>query len=270
MNRVSLFHVGPPKTATTWVYACLREHPRVALPPHDYVYYFDMHHDLGEDWYHGHFSAAKNGDVLVDPTPSTICSPRAAERIAAYNPDAKILVTLRHPVERAFSHYWHLKKKGWYAGPFSHVLEYYDPFQSWLESGFMADGIERFMRYFPRENFLFLTVDEIATQPEAAWTKILGFAGLEPFQPEALHRKINVAGPKQSFRNRLGYRLGKILFGETIDQAGQTNPLLRALSGKDEYLEGMSPDLRARLQVISLPEILKIEAITGLDLGHWR
>ena len=43
MKPVDIFHIGPQKTATTWVYRCMSEHPELAGPPRDTIHYFDMY-----------------------------------------------------------------------------------------------------------------------------------------------------------------------------------------------------------------------------------
>ena len=112
MKPVDIFHIGPQKTGTTWIYRCSREHPEIAVPPKDSIHYFDMFYPRGRGWYAEFFADAKPGQKLIDPTPSYIRSPLAAARIYEENPEAKIVLCLRHPIERAFSHYWHEKKRG--------------------------------------------------------------------------------------------------------------------------------------------------------------
>ena len=98
-NRVvQLFHVGPQKSGTTWIYRCLAEHPGVAVPPRDSIHFFDMHFGRGDGWYLEHFQDAHADQPLFDPTPSYLRSPWAPRRIAAHNPGARIALCLRHPV----------------------------------------------------------------------------------------------------------------------------------------------------------------------------
>ena len=79
---------------------------------------------------------------------------RKSKGIPEENRAAKIIVCLRNPVERAFSHFWHERKKKKYNFDFSEVLRTYDLFSSLLEPGFYAEHIERFLGYFPREQIL--------------------------------------------------------------------------------------------------------------------
>ena len=63
--------------------------------------------------YHSFFSNI-DSKILYDPTPSYIRSPFTPKRISEYNNNAKLLIIARNPIERAFSHYWHEKKKDLY------------------------------------------------------------------------------------------------------------------------------------------------------------
>jgi len=165
MRPVDIFHIGPQKTATTWIYRCMLEHPELAGPPKDTIHYFDMFYGKGRDWYAGHFDDAPPSCKLFDPTPSYVRSPWAARRIAQENPSAKIVLCLRNPLERAFSHYWHEKKKAHTNLDFASALSNYDCYASWLEPGFLAEHIEQYLRYFPREQLLCQSFDRLESDP---------------------------------------------------------------------------------------------------------
>jgi hypothetical protein len=78
------------------------------------VYYFDVHHALGDRWYLGHMPLARTvGDQRVgEASPYYLSHPHAAARAAALIPEARIVVVLRDPIERAHSHYRERWKQG--------------------------------------------------------------------------------------------------------------------------------------------------------------
>ena len=273
MKPVEIFHIGPQKTATTWIYRCMCEHPEVACPPRDTIHYFDMHYSRGRDWYAGHFSEAREGQKLFDPTPSYIRSPWAARRIAQENPRARVVVCLRNPIERAFSHYWHEKKKEHIALDFSSVLEIYDSYANWLEPGFYAEHLERFLEHFPREQLLCQSFDRLHGEPASFLDELFRFCHIDPgFTPSMLHRKINVAGPKKGvvstglkpkIRHALRW-VGKLPF---IGDQARRSPYL---TGKGEYVRGVSAEILPALREICEPEIARLERLLDLDLNRWR
>jgi hypothetical protein len=273
MRPVDIFHIGPQKTATTWVYRCMSEHPELAGPPRDTIHYFDMYYGKGRDWYAGHFRDAAASQKLFDPTPSYIRSPWAPRRIAQENPGARIVLCLRDPVERAFSHYWHEKKKSHINLGFRDVLDIYDCYANWLEPGFYAEHIERYLRYFPREQLLCQSFDRLHDEPRGFLRELFSFCGVDPdFEPSMLHRRINVAGPRQSFfsanvkpRIRTAFRwVGR------IPGLGQRARRSAYLTGKSEYVRGVPPELRGPLAELCEPEIVRLEQLLEIDLSAWR
>jgi hypothetical protein len=275
MKPVELFHIGPQKAGTTWIYRCLRQHPQIAAPPQPAIHYFDMFYARGRDWYAGFFAGAREDQRLFDPTYSYIRSPLAADRIARENPRARIALCLRNPIERAHSHYWHERKKGVLRYAFSEVLENYDLFASWLEPGFYAAHIERYLEHFPREQLLCQRFERLAADPRGFLNELLGFAGVATdFEPPELAERINPAGPLHS---RLSpaywlYRSRRSLERIGVSQASvnRWRDAVPALRGRAEYERGIPPDLYARLLEVCEPEIARLEALLGLDLSAWR
>jgi hypothetical protein len=269
MNRVSFFHIGPQKTGTTWLYHCLSEHPEVGCAVNHSVHFFDIHYHRGENWYRETFSGFADHQKLIDFTPSYIRSPWAPRRIAGYNPEGRIFLCLRNPIDRAFSHYWHEKKKGKYNFGFDEVLKNYDLFSSWIEPGLYAEHIERFLRYFERDRILAQDFSLLGRDPRAFYSQALRFMGVdESFVPEALTRKINPAGTKQWSRSPSVQRVRYWLTRGGIDRIWPS--FEERISGQREYIRGIPAALRAHLLELCEPEIVRLERLLDLDLDDWR
>ncbi len=279
MKRVDVFHVGPQKAARTWAYQCLREHPEIGCPPRDSIHYFDMLYHRGRDWYVSHFDGVSPTLIWVDPTYSYLRSPLVPARIAEENPEAKIIVCLRHPVERAFSHYWHEKRKDRFNYTFGEVLENYDLYASWIEPGFYATHLERFLSRFRRDQLLCQLYDDLERDPQRFYRDMLAFIGVEDvgFEPRRLHERINPARPWRSYgRERVGRAADRIL--RTTGLAAPVRAVKRALAGRGERgadraverLDDQAQALIAELHELFAPEIERLERLLGLDLAHWR
>jgi hypothetical protein len=275
MKTIDVFHIGPQKAATTWAYRCFSEHPGIACPPTDSIHYYDIYYAKGKRWYANFFQAARQDQLLFDPTFTYIRSPWAPRRIFDDNPKAKIICFLRNPVNRAFSHYWHEKKKGKIAFSFHEVLENYDLFSSWVEPGFYAEHLERYLEYFSRDQLLCLQLRQLKEDDEAFLRRILEFIEVDPsFKPSWLGKKANEAGGRQTFTNAIWRRvrrrlrwIGQTELIETIEEA----PVLgRWMSDREEYEQGMNEETREELQKICEPEIQRTEELLNLDLSHWR
>jgi hypothetical protein len=280
MRPVDLFHIGPQKAGTTWVYACLREHPDVVLPSRDSIHYFDIGYHRGRDWYAGHFPDHSPGRVLIDPTPSYLRCPNAPARIAKENPKAKIIVCLRHPIERAFSHYWHEKKKHRFNFRFEEVLENYDLWSNWVESGFYSRFLQRYLDHFPREQILCQLFDDLSLDTRAFLDAILEFGGLERgFTPSVLDVKVNPALASETQAKVEARKLlaSVGLIGTAIKvkgalrSVGLVGDADRSSGGERiERLIDVDPAVRAELRLACTPEIERVERLMGVDLSTWR
>lgn len=264
MKPVEIFHIGPPKTATTWFYFNLREHPQVVTSPRDTIHYFDMFYAKGRDWYESHFAEAGPDQKLFDPTPSYLPCPRAGKRVFEENPGAKIIFTLRHPIERAFSHYWHIKKTGPYFFEFEDVFKVYDCFEDWLAMGFYGSHLEPWLELFGREQFHPVPYEDISAKPRETYKSILEFCDLDTsHEPAGLGQKMNAAGPRMTLPRRAVNKMGRIMGVED-------HPLILSLSGRKVYKQGIAVDTYNRLLELALPEIEKTETLLGVDLSHWK
>ncbi len=270
---VDVFHIGPQKSATTWVYECLKEHPETRTSTTDAIHYYDIFYVKGKQWYIDKFG--NEGDVKVDTTYTYIRSPWVPRRIAEDSPGAKIVCCLRNPIDRAFSHYWHEKKKGKIAFEFEEVLENYDLFSSWIEPGFYAEHLERYLEHFARDQLLCLPFRLLKEDDEAFLRRILTFIDVDPsFRPSWLGEKANEAGGRRTFTNAVWRRVrprlqwaGQDALVEFVEDA----PVLgRWVRDRDEYEQGIDESVRRELLDICEPEIRRTEVLLDLDLSHWR
>jgi sulfotransferase family protein len=110
----TFLHIGPGKTGSTWLHEVLSLHPEVYLSPAKDLYFFSRYYDRGVDWYRSLFAQAP-GDVPVvgEICPDYLLAPAAPARIReVLGPDVKLMVTLRDPIDRAFSSYLYAAKHG--------------------------------------------------------------------------------------------------------------------------------------------------------------
>ncbi|MEX0322900.1 MAG: polysaccharide deacetylase family protein [Puniceicoccaceae bacterium] len=240
-KRVNFFLSGFQKSGTTWLHRCLRDHPEVYVPEEDEVHYFDIHHHSGTDYYQPHYDEWAGEPLIGDTTSSYMRHPEVAERIHHYNPQAKIIATVRNPVDRAFSHYWHEKKKAKIQFEFEEWHSNYDLFESWIATGFYSMHLDRFEKLFGRENMLVLVQEEMLENPKAALQSVFSFLGVDSeFEcPHAL-RKVNVAPPSR---------------------AGQP---------KTEYERGMKPESRDELEKVFRDETKRLEDWLGRPIEVWK
>lgn len=277
-KTANVFHVGPQKTGTTWVYRCFREHPEVTSPPEDKTHYFSMYYHKGKDWYI-HCFERPTKKIVFDPTPNYFRSPVAAERIFKENPSAKIIMCFRQPIERAFSHYWHEKKKMRFNFDFEEVLENYDLYSNWIEPSFYFLHLKRYLQFFPKEQILVQFFDDLQKNPELFFQTILQFIAIDDrFRPSVLHERINAATPQRNpfyikNKNNIYNILKKIGIYKQIKAIKNTifkRRTTKIYNEKQENLHQVNPYVIKELNDIFASDISNLETLLNVDLIHWR
>lgn len=201
--------LGAQKAGTTSLHTYLSEHPNVAAPLVKEIHFLDYNYARGESWYRAHFPTQFEkwrGDFLLtgEGSPYYLFYPHAAWRAKQFVPRAKLLVLLRHPVERAYSHYQHQVRLGLEELTFEEALEreaerligefekilddplYYSfNFQnySYCARGMYADQLTRWFKYFSREQFLILQSETFYQDTAREFERVLDFLNLPRWQP---------------------------------------------------------------------------------------
>ncbi|MEW6072941.1 MAG: sulfotransferase [Planctomycetota bacterium] len=290
----SFFVVGAQKAGTSTVHAVLAQLPGVSLPRTKETHFFcsDDHYRKGPRWYRRCFRGNRSDAVCGEVDPEYLFCPGAAGRIAAAVPAAKIVVLLREPVERAFSHYLMSVRRGFETLDFRAALEregerlHADAggmgwkHHSYLTRGLYAAQIRRYLDLFPRENLLFVRFEDltgVGTQ-RAASSSILRHVGLPSLPGDALRSpRENEARAarsrllsrllwgdnwiKRAVRPWLPFRRRRLQLAMAIDRWNR-----RPVTGGAAFSrEDVPPEARARLR----EEAAEVAALTGLDLSSW-
>jgi hypothetical protein len=294
------FVVGAPKAGTTAVFHWLRSHPEVFLPsvkepsyfayagssavpkngPYDPDYFRKI--TVNRESYAELYEAA--GTRLTgDISPVYLLDEYAAGRIAMARPDARIIILLRDPVERAFSQFMHhLRDSLEPCETFEEALEQEEErlLDGWSQGhGYATHGhylsqIERYFAEFPKEQILVLEYQDLQSASEHCWRQICEHLRIEPIclvqnervnatcdlvdvsgRPE-LARRLKHPGPAQALLKRL------------------MPPRLRAklrhfLEGPRRPVPALRTDTTHCLVGRYQSERRQIEQLTGLSLAHW-
>jgi hypothetical protein len=96
--------IGVQRSGTSWLYECLKEHPEIFLPQKE-VHFFDRKYEEGFDWYKSLFTITNNSLISGEFTPNYLYATDSMERIAKHCPNAKLIIILRDPFDRAYSAY---------------------------------------------------------------------------------------------------------------------------------------------------------------------
>lgn len=231
--------IGAQRAGTSSLYKYLGSHPEIAPSLRKEVGYLSRWYGAGLPWYQAHFplrlrrrvARALGRDLQsFEATPDYLLHPLAASRAARLLPDARLVVLLREPVARAWSHYQHMVRLGFehltfeeaLAGEEERIAEdlvrvgqhpAHDPKHllrfSYAARGQYAPQLEAWLLAYPRERLLVLDSAELYADPAAIYARILAFLGLHPWAPgsfpnySALSPGVNAEGPSERARGLL-------------------------------------------------------------------
>lgn len=270
---IDMVHIGPQKSGTTWLYRCLEEHPGIVTARAHNINFFDINFDLGAAYLAHCYPDRHDGRTYIDITPSYIRSALAAKRMYDFNPNMKIATCLRHPIERAFSHYWHEKKKGRFNYDFAEVFSNYDLYMHWIEPGFYAEHLEKYYDRFPAEQVLVQDFDDLQADPVEFFRQFCRFAGIDDTcRPSVIDQRINPAAPKNMPRRivkNLAARAGGVANLPYLRAIANKLPYLCPESGDLETLQSMPPDTYKRLIDIFRPDVKRLGNLLGRDYTRW-
>ncbi len=187
--------LGVPKAATTWIYQCLDEHPKVFVPDKELEFFRNYRYHYGINWYEQQFagwqSEKAGGDVSIGYFQSLNAPQRMCKHLDCQ--ELKLIVLLREPIDRALSYYEMRVLKGEMLGSFEDTLKipYYR--QLYIETGHYAKYFENYLKYFSCEQILVLLYEEIRKDPDHVMEKVFDFIGVNPdHQVNTIKRKSNV------------------------------------------------------------------------------
>lgn len=193
-KKVELFIAGVQKAGTTALFDRLSQDPRFCVPDRKELHFFD---DESVDWSRPDYSfldrsfpTASGAGIWLDATPIYTYWPNALSRMATYNPNAKLIVMLRHPAFRAYSH-WRMETiRGHEDLTFEDAIsdigrKRFSPDRggvhrrySYLERGMYARQLEAVYASFPKESVLVIRTDQYWLQQDSCLGEIYRFVGL--------------------------------------------------------------------------------------------
>ena len=203
---VTFLIAGVQKGGTTALYDYLADYPDVALSRVKEVHFFD---DEGIDWaradyaaYEANFPAAA-GRPCGEATPIYLYWRDSLERIRTYNPAMRLILLLRDPVQRAWSHWRMEYARGAEREPFAWCVRqgrqrlfaaepwgWHREF-SYVERGFYGEQLEHAFGLFPREQVLVLRAEDLRADPALTLAAVRRFLGL-PEAPPPAAREVHV------------------------------------------------------------------------------
>lgn len=262
--------IGAVKAATTWIGHQLRHHPALWLPKAE-PHFFSTDYHRGLDWYRSLFAGAPAGRIIGEKSADYLAHPEAAARIAKALPGVPLIVQLRDPVERAYSDYCMLYRRGQVSGDPRRYLDYRRAAAGnrFLEGGRYAHHIRRLLDHVPAERLKIILYDDIRRTPEAIVADVCRHIGVEPHvAPDAVSARSN-----DSRAPMLPLPIRRVLrpMRPLLDPM-RSNPWLarlRSSIARPVRYPPLTEDIRAILHDYYRDDILHLGTILGRDMTTW-
>jgi len=254
VERLDFIVAGAQKSGTTALHYFFKKHRQIALPDRQELHFFDdeeiFSRPVNYQLLHRHFRPVgrvrswllpvRLGLIAGEVTPSYLYWKPSMERIWNYNPQIKLIILLRNPIERAFAH-WNMqrfkdrepldfldalkKEPRRIAQPLTLVSRRF----AYVDRGFYSKQLERVFKFFPQEQVRIVKFEDFRDRKQATLNGIFEFLGVNP---------------------------------------------LRSVRDKDRnivpYERAMTPEERKYLSAVFSSEIAKLEQMLGWDCSDWK
>lgn len=253
MPLPTLVIAGAQKCGTSSLAATLRRHPQVFMARPKELHFFDRHFDRGLDWYREQFTPRRGHVHAGEATPNYLYHPDARRRIPEVLPDAKIVVILRDPAKRAYSHYWHSRRIGGESLDFETALDRETERitagdkvsrsrHSYTDRGHYLEQLEPFAADLGRDRLHVMLLEDLIGDRVPTLITLFDFLGIETEQAASI---------EEQWTNR--YRVAE-------EPGGKPKPVA---------YPPLDPDTRKRLIEHFKPHNDRLAAWLGRDLSVW-
>lgn len=242
-KKASFIICGTQKGGTTALVDQLRLHPGIWIPAQKELHFFD---DESHDWskpdyslYHRYFDGSTSSHRWGEATPIYMYWETAPARIWSYNPGMRLIVILRNPITRAYSHWAMERRRSAETMDFGSALNQEAercmearPLQhrvySYQDRGFYCHQLRRLWRLFGEDALLVLRQEELWNEPQTTLNKVFDHLDVERIRAE----------------ERIERHMGS-------------------------YPEPMPTDLYEQLRQVFWHEICQLESLLGWDCSSW-
>ena len=262
---------GVQKAGTSTLAATLRTHRNIFMARPKELHFFDRHFDRGLEWYAEQFPVKRMHKVVGEATPSYLFEPSIRERMHQTLPEARIIVSLREPVSRAYSHYWHQRRKGnEHTESFEEALEREAERRAaedvrlrvrhaYLARGFYLEQLQALTDLYGRDRVHVLLFEDLLEDRIPTLRRILGFLGLDEDDAETMPERWNN-------RNRF-----------QPDATGAATDTARSSDGSEDEPAAttgsayprIDPGTAARLHELYREPNRRLGEWLSRDLSHW-
>lgn len=231
--------IGGQKCASTSLYDYIVQHPSIIAAKHKEIHYFDKFFEFGDNWYRSNFPLLYEKSKIMKSTgyfltgeasPDYIIHPLAPKRMHELLPNVKIIIILRDPIYRAFSHYNMIKNVNREDLSFENAInsekqridneeekiiknEKYDDYvlrtYSYVYRGMYLQQIKKWQKYFHNEQFHILSMEDLQKNPQKSLNNIFKFLNLPNYTINNFPKK-NIGKYREQINNETYKKLKQL------------------------------------------------------------
>ncbi|NIK90867.1 sulfotransferase [Mangrovimonas sp. CR14] len=303
MNKpnLNLFVVGAAKSGTTSLYNYLNQHPDIFLPKvkepnyyssidsEDPLVYSPPKKDVfyhnkiinDENTYFSLFENSYDYEITGDCSPSYLWDKTAAKKIFADFPNAKIVIILRDPIMRTFSHYLMNLKNGVEKDPdfLSALKRDAKEFPKvwgdgkvflYKELSMYYDQVKIYLEVFKKENIKVIIYEEFFSDIELGLSELFNFLKISSTNNinfNEIHNKYSI--PKNSFFRFLLKNKSKLTLLRTLVPRTTTQFLNKNVFYRESEKPKITEESRNYLKNIFAEDVRNLEKLLDLNLHKW-
>ena len=302
--------VGAAKSGTTSIYQYLKQHEDVFMSPIKETHFFSS--DIDSKKFRKDYAAALNKDLTAyvngpmdkeifhafvtdfeiykklfknagtkkaigEVTNSYLYSKDAAKNIRNTIPDAKVIMILRNPVERIFSHYLMDIRSGVEQLPFRQAVDKdmnknpkgWGISNVYVEIGMYADQVERYISQFPGDQLKIILFDDFKKDAKAVMESVFNFLEISPNTDIDFNVRYNKAFiPKSKLIGKLNaQRKLKLAVKNIVPQSVKS--FFKKTFYTDKNLPKLSSNDKSWLIELYRNDISRLSGLLNRDLSDW-
>ena len=289
-QKIDFIGIGDQKSASTWIFNCLRDHPKICCSEKKETRFFDHDHlyEQGPKRYREFFSHCGEDKKIGEYSPSYIHSEKALQRIKEHYPDVKLIISFRDPVEKMFSEYRFNKVSG------TGAMMQYDSFlqavqdrASLIQRAKHGDNLERVFKHFSKDQVFVGIYDDIKNNPKKFMQEVYSFLEVNnDFVSDSISQKHKVTGAKRFKSKAITNLIVKFsefvkknqILKDTLERVGgrkiqskilQLNKVSEDKHGK-AHTEELKKETESIVRTKFLNDIEKLEELIDRDLSNWK
>ncbi|HDH58428.1 MAG TPA: hypothetical protein ENF16_07445 [Bacteroidetes bacterium] len=268
---------GAAKAGTTTLHYCLSQHPEIlmskAKEPNVFEYRKENRIDLKP--YDSMFDDYSGEKAIGEASVNYMVKPESVGAIYEHIPDVKLIFSLRDPVKRAVSHYWHRINAGMISESLEEVISKgREAFPIYY--GLYSTHIRRFLQFFPRENIFINILEEMNRNWDESFMRIFRFIGVDDSFKVVRGEKRNSASRRRSLAfhrsveiMRRGHGYKRYIFRPIRETGKKLSEKMLEWNLKPFQTPPTDPDIERRLAEFFIPEIEGLEELMGRQITAW-